>query len=210
MPPFIADDILECELLRFGKIASPFRAISLGCKNPALKDMSFRRQVYMFLESPDRTLNVSFRVKHEGGSYMIYATTGNLRCFECGDVGHKRQVCPHKDRGQENIGPGIEADAQATSAQGQEEISGLMEVRHSEINTDLNVEVNTSVIPVVAATSSNTDVDDNVVKGKEHLVVKQDIECDENVLPSTSADQHGCDREESNRFTDDSRGCFVR
>ncbi len=82
VPPFISDDVLERELVRFGKIASPFRAISLGCKNPSLKHvMSFRRQVYMFLESPDRTLNVSFRIKYEGGSYMIYATTGSLRCL---------------------------------------------------------------------------------------------------------------------------------
>ncbi len=67
----LGDDVLERELVRFGKIASPFRAISLGCKNPSLKHvMSFRRQVYMFLESPDRTLNVSFRIKYEGG--IIY------------------------------------------------------------------------------------------------------------------------------------------
>ncbi len=197
VPPFISDDVLERELVRFGKIASPFRAISLGCKNPSLKHvMSFRRQVYMFLESPDRTLNVSFRIKYEGGSYMIYATTGSLRCFECGDVGHKRQMCPHKDRGQENIGPVIETDAQASSIQtGQEEISGLTEVRQSEVNMALNVAANTSEIPVVVATSSYTD--DDVVKSKEHLVVEQDNKCDENVLPSTSFVQHVCDAEKS-------------
>jgi len=66
----------------------------------------------MFLESPDRTLNVY--IKHEG-EHMIYATTGSLRCFECGDVGHKRQMCPHKDRGQENNVAVIEANAQDTS-----------------------------------------------------------------------------------------------
>ncbi|KAL1269565.1 hypothetical protein QQF64_031854 [Cirrhinus molitorella] len=150
--------------------------------------------------------------KHEGGSYMIYATTGNLRCFECGDVGHKRQVCPHKERGEENIGQGIEADVQATSVNiGKEETSGLTEVRHSEVNMDLNVAVNTIEIPVVAATSLNIDVEDNAVTDKEQLVVEQDNECEVNVLPSTSADQYGCDAEKwSNRITDCSRGCFVR
>lgn len=189
VPLFISDDVLERELVRFGKIASPFRAISLGCKNPSLKHvMSFRRQVYMFLESPDRTLNVSFRIKYEGGSYMIYATTGSLRCFECGDVGHKRQMCPHKDRGQESIGPVIETEAQASSIQaGQEEISSLTEVRQSEVNMALNVAANTSEIPVVVAASSYTD--DDVVKSKEHLVVvEQDNKCDENVLPSIVCD----------------------
>ncbi|RXN23771.1 Homeobox goosecoid [Labeo rohita] len=48
------------------------------------------------LESNDNILDINFRVKHEGGSYMVYATTGSVRCFECGDVGHKRLACPHK------------------------------------------------------------------------------------------------------------------
>lgn len=47
----------------------------------------------MFLDQ--QTLDISFRIKHEGKSYMIYASTGNLKCFECGDVGHKKIACPH-------------------------------------------------------------------------------------------------------------------
>ncbi|KAI2668949.1 Transposon TX1 uncharacterized 82 kDa protein [Labeo rohita] len=27
---------------------------------------------------------------------MLYATTDHFKCFECGDIGHKRQFCPHK------------------------------------------------------------------------------------------------------------------
>lgn len=27
---------------------------------------------------------------------MVYATTGSMRCFECGDIGHKHLACPHK------------------------------------------------------------------------------------------------------------------
>lgn len=100
IPPFISNEALERELVRFGKFASEFRTISLGCKHPSLKHVqSFRRQVYMFLDSPENTLDVSFRVKHEGRSYMLYATTGNLRCFVCGDVGHKRIACPRKEYG---------------------------------------------------------------------------------------------------------------
>ena len=41
----------------------------------------------MFLESPTNTLEVSFRVKHGDGHYMVYASSGSLKCFECGDVG---------------------------------------------------------------------------------------------------------------------------
>lgn len=67
-----------------------FRATgnSLGCKNESLKHvMSFRRQVFMFLNEP--SIDVSFRVMLEGKAYMIYANTGSMKCFNCGDVSHK-------------------------------------------------------------------------------------------------------------------------
>ncbi|XP_026109591.1 zinc finger CCHC-type and RNA-binding motif-containing protein 1-like [Carassius auratus] len=98
VPPFITNETITKELQRFGKITSPVRMIPLGCKNNALKHvLSFRRQVFMFLNSPDRTLEVSFRVNHGENSYMVYASTENLKCYECGVLGHKRFACPHKD-----------------------------------------------------------------------------------------------------------------
>ncbi len=51
----------------------------------------------MFLTSPERTLEISFHVSHEENSYMLYASTDNLRCFECGILGHKRFSCPQKN-----------------------------------------------------------------------------------------------------------------
>lgn len=98
VPPFISNETITKELQRFGKISSSVRMIPLGCKNNALKHvLSFRRQVLMFLNSPERTLEVSFRVNHGENSYMVYASTETLKCFECGDLGHKRFACPHKD-----------------------------------------------------------------------------------------------------------------
>lgn len=64
----------------------------------------------MMLGSNDNTLDINFWVKHEGGSYMVYATTGSLRCFKCGDIGHKRLVCPHKRTGAESVA-GLRVDA---------------------------------------------------------------------------------------------------
>lgn len=61
VPPFISSDAITKELQRFGKIARPVRMIPLGCENIPLKHVtSFRRQVFMFLNSPERTLEVSF------------------------------------------------------------------------------------------------------------------------------------------------------
>lgn len=106
IPPFIPNSDIERELLRFGTFASGIKMIPLGCKNPALKHvLSFRRQVFMFLESRDQTLDVSFRCTHEGKFYMVYASTGSLKCFECGDIGHKRFACPHKQQEGERPSP---------------------------------------------------------------------------------------------------------
>ena len=83
IPPFSPNEALEQELQRFGKMASGFRTVALGCKSDKLKHVqSFRRQVIMFLNCPAQTLDVSFRVKHGDGHYMVYASTGSMKCFE--------------------------------------------------------------------------------------------------------------------------------
>ncbi|KAK3506589.1 hypothetical protein QTP70_010222 [Hemibagrus guttatus] len=100
MPPFIPNGEIERGLTRYGKLASVIRTVPLGCKNGALKHvMSFRRHVFMFLN--EQELDVWYRVGYEGRTYMVYASTGNMKCFECGDVGHKRLVCPHKAQASE-------------------------------------------------------------------------------------------------------------
>ena len=101
VPPFIKNDAIEKELSRFGKFAGPMRMIPLGCKTAELKHvMSFRRQISMFLNSSSQTLDASFRLKHGESSFMVFASTDSLRCFECGDVGHLRRACPHKEKGE--------------------------------------------------------------------------------------------------------------
>ncbi|XP_034003922.1 NACHT, LRR and PYD domains-containing protein 3-like [Trematomus bernacchii] len=97
VPPFIPNEALERELKRFGKFASNFRSVALGCKDEKLKHVqSLRGQVFMFLNCPTQTLDVSFRVRHEEGFYMVYASSGNVKCFECGESGHKRVACPQR------------------------------------------------------------------------------------------------------------------
>lgn len=102
VPPFIKNEAIVKELSRFGKLVSPVKMVPLGCKSPALKHvLSFRRQVHMLLISQEKTLDVSFRVNDGDSSYVLYASTESLRCFECGDIGHKRFSCPHKKRSEE-------------------------------------------------------------------------------------------------------------
>ena len=114
VPPFIPNELLEKELRRFGKFASGFKAVSLGCKDPKLKHvLSLRRQVFMFLESQSQTLEVSFKVKHGDGLYIVYASSGQIKCFECGDAGHKRAACPRR---QQRSAEALAADAGIAAA----------------------------------------------------------------------------------------------
>ncbi len=48
----------------------------------------------MFLNESD--LDVSFKVLCEEKAYMIYANTGSLKCYKCGNVVQTRLTCPHK------------------------------------------------------------------------------------------------------------------
>lgn len=50
----------------------------------------------MFLNAISNTLEITFCIQHGDSLYVIFATTDSIRCFECGDLGHKRFTCPHK------------------------------------------------------------------------------------------------------------------
>lgn len=87
--PFVSNSALVQELKHFGRIASGFKTARLGSRYHQLKHFqSLHRQVFMYLDPPMQSLDISFRVKH-GGYYLVYASSGLMKCFECGDVGHK-------------------------------------------------------------------------------------------------------------------------
>ncbi|KAK7879904.1 hypothetical protein WMY93_033428 [Mugilogobius chulae] len=109
VPPFISNESIERELVRFGKLASGLKPVRLGCKDARLQHVqSLRRQCFMYLNDPNGTLEVSFSLKHENRHYTLYVNSGSLKCFECGDVGHKRAACPHREprAGEEERGEG--------------------------------------------------------------------------------------------------------
>lgn len=144
VPPFIPNEELERELRRFGKFASSFKNVNLGCKDPKLKHVqSLRRQVFMFLDAPNQTLDVSFRVKYETGYYMVYASSGSMKCFECGDVGHKRFACPHyKNKTQGNAaestsGPSVAAGEGSDGQSMQAEVQVSLVHKDQEASSQL-------------------------------------------------------------------------
>ena len=61
LPLFITDDQIRKELSRFGKSASGFRVLSTGFQADAIKHVvSFRRQVFMFLNNNVATTKCAF------------------------------------------------------------------------------------------------------------------------------------------------------
>ncbi|KAI7795316.1 hypothetical protein IRJ41_014493 [Triplophysa rosa] len=180
IPPFISNDVIVKELMSFGKIASPVKTVPLGCKNAALKHViSFRRHVYMFLNSQERTLEVSFRVTHGKDSFMVYASTENMRCFECGDLGHKRFACPHKNeqRVSTSCGDGDHTDhsnkaesqrAEEQDQRGQQEVSGI------HVNTGSVEKPECTILPEKAVVSV-ANVNDNDQSDAEDLCEGSDL-----------------------------------
>ncbi len=90
----------------------------------------------MFLNS--QMLNVSFRCMYEGRSYMLYASTGEMRCYECGAIGHVRLSCPVSAV----AGPsGIQTEVQVNSHRKQtvintEDVENDKEIPTEEVRND--------------------------------------------------------------------------
>ncbi len=181
VPPFIQNQEIERELLQHGKLASTIKTVPLGCKHEALKHlMSFRRHVFMFLN--EQELDVSFRV-WQGRAYMIYANTGNMKCFECGDIGHKRLVCPHKVQAVEEVVRHNEevavndaankqsVDVEDNEAQGVEEVVEEKEFQGAEEVVELTKE-------------KDSRIDSAILNDETILMVANNSEDVENVRPT--------------------------
>lgn len=96
VPPFLADNLLERELSRYGKVVSKITKLPLGCKSPLLKHVvSFRRQVYMILNNNADDLELTLKFKIDGSDYVVFVTSDTaMKCFVCSEMGHLARACP--------------------------------------------------------------------------------------------------------------------
>ncbi len=136
-----------------------FRAKSFRAKSFRAKSFraTFRRQVFMFLNSPERTLEASFRVIHGESSYMVYASTDSLRCFVCRDLGHKRFACPQKDEQRAAMSRGdINNDQQTRDSEKQQD-EELEEGEQQEVS-ETNVIVSSDEQPSCSSVSGSVKV----------------------------------------------------
>ncbi|XP_058238815.1 uncharacterized protein LOC131348153 [Hemibagrus wyckioides] len=88
VPPFISDEILLEALSRHGKPVSSIKRIPITSQSPLLKHIvSFRRFMYMIIKD-DAKLDIAFNFHVDGFDYVVFATTGRMRCLCCGKEGH--------------------------------------------------------------------------------------------------------------------------
>ncbi len=59
---------------------------------------------------------------------MVYSTTGSLRCFECGDLGHKKSACPHNREREPGNRPSVSGEGEVVEHTAQEELASSSEV----------------------------------------------------------------------------------
>lgn len=68
-----------------------------------------------------------------------------MKCFECGDVGHKRSTCPHKEQATSNSGTGqqqhdaLKGNSSPTHRGAVQRASGSMRVADSTTAGNLKV-----------------------------------------------------------------------
>ncbi|KAL2102320.1 hypothetical protein ACEWY4_001488 [Coilia grayii] len=108
VPPFIKDEVLMEILSRYGKLISPIRKIAISTSSPQLKHVvSFRRFVYMTLNSSHKDLDLTLNVTVDGFVYPIYVSSCLMKCFGCGQNGHLVRACPEKRQEPATGGNGV-------------------------------------------------------------------------------------------------------
>lgn len=174
VPPFIKNEVLAQMLERYGKLVSPIKMIQIGCKSPLLKHVvSFRRFVFMVLKDNREELDLTFNFKHDEFNYAIFATTNNMRCLSCGEIGHLVRACPRKEEKSKHNVPSVSVEKA-----GEEEV--VQTVREElpttasvvgENNAQKSADVNQTDLPGDAATSKQMgDERQTVVEMEEDSV----------------------------------------
>lgn len=186
VPPFLSDEILAKALSQYGKLVSPIKKIPIGGGLPLLKHVvSFRRFVYMVVND-DADMDLSLHFRADDYDYIIYVTSGNMRCFSCGQIGHLIRACPGKNSNNVSGGGDVRSDV-VVSAE-----AGPVDEAPGGSGTGLHVsEAGSDVVPVIAVTEesvlestvscvtlvvSNVQAGGAVIETEKHLNDALDVE----------------------------------
>lgn len=131
---------------------------------------------------------------------MIYVNTGSLKCFECGDIGHKKLECPHRAQANEEVaGPsGVTlpvVKVNSTTFQSQEE--SIAQNDESSDSVELRQNKEDKVV--------NVAEEREVLEHSAGIVVKkasESADC-EVIRPTRPFENNECSNDVENREEDD-------
>lgn len=89
-----------------------------GLQGHQAETCSVSAEASVYVSGVSDSCHASFLVKYKEGSYMVYASSGNLKCFECGDVSHKCVACPHRQHRAETVWSGAGTSVPGVAAAG--------------------------------------------------------------------------------------------
>lgn len=191
VPPFIKNDVLAPVLERYGKLVSPIKMIQIGCKSPLLKHVvSFRRFVYMVLNESREDLDLTFNLKHDEFNYVIFATTNNMKCLSCGELGHLVRACPRKDdKSKQNAVPVLAEKTGVIEGETvRMELPSVSDaVEENSANTSKNV--NPAVASGDTAASKQMDSEGTAVVAMEEALVTNKIQSSNGLGDMQSSDK---------------------
>jgi len=152
-------------------------------------------------------LDVSSRVVHEGKLYMLYVNAGSLKCFECGDLGHKRLACPHRDEqrpstSREDTGVTVEHHNNAVEQRSVEQGGVTKEAKEQE-EVSVNAERVNDTEAIVQVGSKNTAVSDMIEMNDGSKGVVMEVVDDEGAQAGGSEENIVDEVEECSQSTDD-------
>ncbi|RXN03394.1 Homeobox goosecoid [Labeo rohita] len=71
---------------------------------------------------------------------MLYASSGEMRCFECGSIGHVRLSCPHKEGVMNEASPSNDVNGRVEETVGEKVATEDQNVRKEEVSGNIGTE----------------------------------------------------------------------
>ncbi|TWW77383.1 hypothetical protein D4764_12G0007730 [Takifugu flavidus] len=92
-PSVSVEEVLLAVGDQVSPLAAPSTRVTVSGVPPFISNEAPELQHFGKMVSGLRTVGLGQRFSNR--NYMVYASSGRTRCFECVDVGHKRVACPH-------------------------------------------------------------------------------------------------------------------